>query len=744
MKILGFQSGHDVSYCVLENGVPIIHEELERFLRLKEPPGDGLKMAFERLPDDFFDDVNTFCYGNLNTRHQNDTVNDKESDAKMKKIIDDNDGKLYAISHHQSHAANAFFSSNFDEALIITIDGSGTDKVEWEDFEKDTTDLEQGEYFSTAFTFWKGKGTKIEPIKRIPMSEMTLGSPYKVFTRDIFGLSAGYPYGNQAGTVMAMACMGDSNKYWKEFYDSLKRGGGGPSQSNLDLASKFKNMIENESDEKKKETLKFDVSAGIQKAIEVIAQEYMTPIIEELKPKNICMAGGVSLNSVMVGKMYDWYEGVVEKIYVCPVPYDGGLSIGCAQYVYHQILGYPRVKWEDDSETYLGCSYGLDDIQDTLKSDKWSKNIVTEKVDDDYVAELLTKDDNVISVFGGGSESGRRALGNRSILADPRSPDMKDIINEKVKHRQWFRPFAPSITAEDVKDWFERDVESPYMTTVIKFKEEVRDKVPAVVHFDGSARLQTVTKNNNEWYYNFIKKFESISGVPIVLNTSFNDREPIVETPEHAVDCFMRTNIDFLYFREFGILVSKKSIENDLKKSVEIKINQDSEKIYNITNVNEHTIKSSVQDKSLTSELYDFDIMTKGVRQHIDRDYTYDVIPSELEGGYLYQPVHRVPENTKISFDVKEPTDIYVFFHNTCDGMFTDTFQEMKDWELCSSAPQYDTQNSNGHGLKMLMYKLEAQPGNYDLPTVQFNQEHKSMLCFNIVFKPHSEFKGDK
>ena len=163
----------------------------------------------------------------------------------------------------------------------------------------------------------------------------------------------------------------------------------------------------------------------------------------------------------------------------------------------------------------------------------------------------------IISVFGGGSESGRRALGNRSILADPRSPDTKDIINEKVKHRQWFRPFAPSVLRDDVDEWFEIDVDSPYMTTVIKFKEDKRDKVPAVVHFDGSARLQTVTEDDNEWYYNFIKKFKEKTGVPIVLNTSFNDREPIVETPAHAIDCFLRTNIDYLYFRDYGILVSK-------------------------------------------------------------------------------------------------------------------------------------------------------------------------------------------
>ena len=134
---------------------------------------------------------------------------------------------------------------------------------------------------------------------------------------------------------------------------------------------------------------------------------------------------------------------------------------------------------------------------------------------------------------------------------------MKDIINDKVKHRQWFRPFAPSILREDVSDWFERDVDSPYMTTVIKFKEELRDKVPAVVHTDGSARLQTVTENDNKWYYNFIKKFKEKTGIPIVLNTSFNDREPIVETPEHAINCFLRTDIDYLYFREPKILLKK-------------------------------------------------------------------------------------------------------------------------------------------------------------------------------------------
>ena len=224
--------------------------------------------------------------------------------------------------------------------------------------------------------------------------------------------------------------------------------------------------------------------------------------------------------------------------------------------IWHQYLGNPRIKWEDNASPYLGKTYNNNEIKDALN--KFSSEVEFSNTTDEKVIDLLLKDDNVISVFGGGSESGRRALGNRSILADPRSPDMKDIINEKVKHRQWFRPFAPSIIREAVGDWFERDIDSPYMTAVIKFKESVRNKVPAVVHYDGSARLQTVTENDNKWYYNFIKRFGEKTGVPILLNTSFNDREPIVETPEHAINCFLGTDIDYLYFYNENILVQKR------------------------------------------------------------------------------------------------------------------------------------------------------------------------------------------
>lgn len=176
--------------------------------------------------------------------------------------------------------------------------------------------------------------------------------------------------------------------------------------------------------------------------------------------------------------------------------------------------------------------------------------------DDGYVIDLLLQQ-KIVSVYGGKSESGRRALGNRSILADPRHAEMKAILNEKVKHREPFRPFAPSVLREEVASWFEKDIDSPYMSFAIKVRKDKRDQVPAIVHFDGTARLQTVTARTNPWYHGFLCKWHDASGVPILLNTSFNDREPIVETPDHAISCFERTNIDYLYFFEYGIVVSK-------------------------------------------------------------------------------------------------------------------------------------------------------------------------------------------
>tara|TARA_R110001592_G_scaffold95091_1_gene274353 strand:+ start:85 stop:1800 length:1716 start_codon:yes stop_codon:yes gene_type:complete len=565
--ILGFHTGHDVSYCLLENGIPVVHEELERFLRIKEPKGDGLEFALERLPDEITSNIKYFTYGNpgarkssknrffiaCNPRYVNYNLNEKSND-KMKSIINKNNGEFFIIGHHQSHAAHAFFSSNYDEALVITIDGKGAEKNDYKDIICETKSPASStrekphklHCFNSSFTIWEGKDNKIKPLLRMKTHEITIGSIWKEYCRRIFKLPWEAPQGFAGGTIMAMASVGEP-KYWEDFYKAFKTYGGSKNKDVTNNCIKYKTIVH------KSEQDKFDVAASLQKATEQITYDIIKPYVIKHKPKNICFAGGVILNSVMMGKMYDWFKDEkVENIFVCSVPYDGGLSIGAAQYVWHQVLDNPRINWDGGFSSYMGVTYNEEEIKKSLQRD----DITYSKTTDEEVLNLLDKQ-NIISLFQGAAESGKRALGNRSIIADPRSPNMKNLINEKVKHRQWFRPFAPSILREDVKDWFVRDVDSPYMGVVLPFKEEVKDKVPAVVHLDGTGRLQTVTKKNNKWYYNFIKKWKEKTGIPILLNTSFNDREPIVETPEHAINCFIGTNIDYLYFSDCNLLVKK-------------------------------------------------------------------------------------------------------------------------------------------------------------------------------------------
>jgi|TARA_B100000073_G_scaffold263720_1_gene223439 carbamoyltransferase len=526
--IAGFHSGHDCSFCILKDGVPVIHAELERYIRLKEPIDDSVKFLFDKYSD--FDKIDDFTTGidiwEGGVKHRY-----PESWEKMQRIAIKNGGKIHTFGHHTAHAANAFFSSNLDKALIFTMDGGGEE-------------LQDNRILACTFAVYWGEGNKVYRIAAFddkgqhPIAN--IGSFWTRCTKRIFGLSGGYPKGHQAGTVMGMACLGKPN-YVGDFLNFMRTG------EELDYDA-FKSIAD------KSEQDTFDVAASLQLATEMRYKELLTPFVKEYNPKNICLSGGVSLNCVMAGKIYDWFPSV-EDIYADPVPYDAGLTLGSARYLWHHVLDNPRIEWKDNSTPYLGEIYGEDIVKNTLES--FSDKIKIQEVDDDFVVDQLI-DKKIVSVFGGGSESGRRALGNRSILADPRHKETKDIVNERVKHRQWFRPFAPSILREEVKNWFTRDISSPYMSFAIPLKSEVHDKVPAIVHFDGTARLQTVTENDNAWYYNFIKKFNEKTGVPILLNTSFNDREPIVETPEHAIKCFLGTHIDYLYFREFGLLVERK------------------------------------------------------------------------------------------------------------------------------------------------------------------------------------------
>lgn len=542
MKILGAWSGHDCSYSILNNGEPVVHDEYERFIREKEPAGDSLGFFLENYPDmlDEIDHVAT-CFPTSKLTRYN------KSYKKVMASVESRGGNIFTIGHHKSHAANAFFSSNLEEATVITIDGGGVEE----------------DNITTACTVWLGKENKIRHVHTFPMSFINLGGAWTRATRYIFQLQSGWPRGHQAGSVMAMASIGDPTRFHDDFLKMLTsdierashKPAGQPRGALIpgkDPEHPYLNKWKLIAD--KGESERFDLASGLQSATETVMRSIIGQLISQIPTKNLCFSGGVALNCVAIGKIRSWFPNI-ENVYVCPIPYDGGLCIGASQYAWHQILDKPRINWKDNFTPYLGRSYSINEIELSLKnrSDKADhrKSSISELIE-------LLDNQKIVSVFGGGSESGRRALGNRSILADPRSPDMKKMINEKVKHRQWYRPFAPSILREDVSKWFETDQSSPYMSFAIRFKEDKMSEVPAVIHQDGTARLHTVTKNDNEWYYDLLSEWKKKTGIPIILNTSFNDREPICETPDHAISCFLRTNIDHLYFYDCDILVSKK------------------------------------------------------------------------------------------------------------------------------------------------------------------------------------------
>jgi carbamoyltransferase len=523
MKIVGLACGaHDTAYCIMEDGITNIHEEYERFSRVKEQQGDILKFFFEQNPDigkvDYFTHFVMRWRGGLANQYP-------ESFQKMREHIDSHGGKYIEISHHKAHAANAFFSSNFDKALIVTMDGGGEE-------------LENEDYTTTCFTIYEGQGNNIKLLKRFPF-KVNIGGFWSNITKHTYGYSSGPPIGNQCGTVMAMSAYAkEPDKYLEVMTKALRASD----------YSKFSEWAPLDFDEK------LNIAAALQTATEAYVKELIKPYADKIGTNNLCLAGGVALNSVMTGRMFDWYDKQFNNIYVCPVPYDAGLAIGCAQYIWHCIEDQPRQFTNKNFTPYLGKKYPIEDVE--LAIEENNEKITVTKVTDDDVLQKL-KDKKIIAVFGGGSESGRRALGNRSILADPTHQDMKDILNERVKHRAWFRPFAPSILREKVSEWFEKDVPAPYMGFVLNFKEDMKDKVPAVLHADASGRLQTVTAEDNPWYHGFISRWNELYGVPIVLNTSFNDREPIVENPTHAMNCFLGTNIDYLYYYDYGLLVKK-------------------------------------------------------------------------------------------------------------------------------------------------------------------------------------------
>jgi len=296
-----------------------------------------------------------------------------------------------------------------------------------------------------------------------------------------------------------------------------------------------------------------NLACSLQARLEEVYLGILKKLAERTGLKAVCLAGGVAFNCVANGKIFD--ATPFEQVYVQPAAGDAGLAVGAAFFVWHQKLGKSRTFVMDHA--YWGPGYTREEIRRAVDSIGLAQSgySIAALSEEDLArrAAAIVADGKILGWFQGRAEWGPRALGNRSIVADPRRPEMKEILNRRIKHREIFRPFAPSILAEATGEYFEKSHPSPFMTLAYSLRPERRDKIPAPTHVDGTGRLQTVTREANPRYHALISAFRELTGVPVVLNTSFNDNEPIVCRPEEAIDCFLRTQMDALVLGDFLI-----------------------------------------------------------------------------------------------------------------------------------------------------------------------------------------------
>ena len=435
-------------------------------------------------------------------------------------------GPIYFAEHHMSHAASAFLVSPFEEAAILTVDGVG----EW----------------ATA-SYGVGRGTDITLTKELHFPH-SLGLLYSAFTYYL-----GFKVNSAEYKVMGLAPYGKPVHYDRIMREMVELREDGSFKLNMkyfayDYGLRMTNGHFDEffggpprKPESWMKDREFDIAASIQKVCEEVVLTMARHLHRETGLTKLCMAGGVALNCVANGRVIK--ETPFKQLFVQPAAGDAGGAVGAAHYIYNTLGKNPRgPAWE---HAYLGPAYSDADIQEYLDGHKAPYRRLSDTEVAAATAKLLA-DGNVVGWFQGRMEFGPRALGGRSILADPRDPKMRDTLNMKIKFREGFRPFAPSCLADKCAEWFEMDCESPYMLLVAPVRETKRT-IPAVTHVDYSARIQTVTREQSALYYDLIAAFERLTGVPVIINTSFNVRgEPIVCTPHDAYLCFMRTNMDYL------------------------------------------------------------------------------------------------------------------------------------------------------------------------------------------------------
>jgi carbamoyltransferase len=436
------------------------------------------------------------------------------------------DGDVEFIEHHQSHAASAFYPSPFDDAAILTIDGVG----EWKSNQ-----------------MFYGEDDSLEPLKHVDFPD-SLGLLYSTITAFL-----GFMINNDEYKVMGLASYGEA-EYMEEFKEiiEVKEDGSYSLNQQFFLYRSSKQMWSEKMEDllgeprKEREELKQrhkDIAATLQRILEEVLLKQIDHLYSITETENLCMAGGVALNSAANGRIRK--DMPFDNIWIQPAAGDDGGSMGAA-------LERSSKDYELN-DVYLGPSYSQSEIRETLE--KHNADYMEKEIDEiiESVAESLSKGE-VIALYQGRMEWGPRALGNRSIIADPRRTGMTEKINTKVKFREEFRPFAPTVLEEHAEDYFEIKGDSPYMLFVFDVKEDQKSDIPAVTHVNNTSRIQTLDKKTNEFYYDIIESFRVKTGVPVVLNTSFNLKGmPIVNTPEEAYKCFKKSDIDKMVTPDFII-----------------------------------------------------------------------------------------------------------------------------------------------------------------------------------------------
>ncbi len=581
MYILGLNAYHgDSSACLLKDGKIINAIEEERIRRIKHWagfPSESIKFCLKDAGITI-SDVDHITIGRNPSAHLGkkilsslkklanfqfikDRVSNIKKVTSLKSEIAAGLGvsessfraEIKHIEHHRSHLASAFFVSPFDEAAILSIDGFG-------------------DFSSTMIAI--GRGNKIEVLDSVTYPH-SLGIFYTAFTQFL-----GFPWYGDEYKVMGLSPYGEP-KYvdqMKKIVRLLDNGlfeldesyfihstegvamtwnNGAPFIGRIYSDRMIKEFGQPRDKDETLTQYHKDLAASVQKHCEDVIFHILNHLQKRTGLKNICIAGGVAQNSVANGKVLQLTD--FEKIYIPSAGYDAGTAIGSALWHYYQILGMERKYFVRDA--YFGAQYSDDEIERELKEAKVNyKRCSSDSETIEQTAQMLA-DGAVIGWFQGRTEFGPRALGNRSVLVHPGRPDAKDLINSKIKRRESFRPFAPSILREYVNEYFEQEDDVYFMEKVFPIRIEKRNGLPAVTHVDGSGRLQTVHKDVSPKYYALIDKFREKTGLPILLNTSFNENEPIVNHPKEAIDCFLRTEMDAIVL-ENCIVTRNQNITN--------------------------------------------------------------------------------------------------------------------------------------------------------------------------------------